>query len=119
MESAPTPTLTPEEDRVFRDAYARWLPHAEALLAGDLDSGAEDGDAAYRDFLDDDDDQPSAGSIKDRILDLLADGPMALRDVRKRMPDVAPGSINNVMGDLHQAGHVEPAGSRGTYQLVN
>jgi hypothetical protein len=118
MESAPTPTLTPEEDRVFRDAYARWLPHAEALLAGDLDSGAEDGDAAYRDFLDDDD-EPSAGSIKDRILDLLADGPMALRDVRKRMPDVAPGSINNVMGDLHQAGHVEPAGSRGTYQLVN
>lgn len=122
MESAPIPRLTPEEDRVFQESYAGWLDHAEALLAGEDEEGGSGsehaGYEAARDF-DEDDDQPSAGSIKDRILDLLADGPMALRDVRKRMPDVAPGSINNVMGDLHQAGHVEPAGSRGTYQLVN
>jgi DNA-binding transcriptional ArsR family regulator len=122
-ESAPIPGLTPEEDRVFQEAYATWLDHAEALLAGD--DGEEGGsgseyagyEAAARD-LDDEDDQPSAGSIKDRILDLLVDGPMALRDVRKRMEDVAPGSVNNAMTALREAGHVEPAGSRGTYQLT-
>jgi hypothetical protein len=122
-ESAPIPGLTPEEHKVFQDAYAKWLPHAELLLAGDDSEEGGSGveyagyEAAGRD-LDDEDDQPSTGSIKDRILDLLVDGPMALRDVRKRMEDVAPGSVNNAMTALREAGHVEPAGSRGTYQLT-
>jgi hypothetical protein len=120
-ESAPIPTLTPEEHKVFQEAYAKWLPHAELLLAGEDEEGGSEyagyaGDA--RDLLEDEDDQPSSGSIKDRILDLLADGPMALRDVRKRMEDVAPGSVNNAMAELREACAVTPV-NRGTYQLAN
>lgn len=123
MESAPIPGLTPEEHKVFQDSYAHWLEHAEALLAGDDGTEGSTDSAAYtaeaRDMLaDDEDDQPSTGSIKDRILDALAAGPLALKDVRKRMPDVAPGSVNNAMVELHNAGHVT-AISRGTYQLAN
>jgi hypothetical protein len=122
MESAPIPRLTPEEDRIFQESYARWLEHAEQLLAGD-DSEDTQGGYEYDPraaTLDDEDDQPSAGSIKDRILDLLADGrPWTLKDVRHRLDDVAPGSVNNAMTELREAGHVQPAGSRGTYQLTN
>ena len=124
MESAPIPRLTPEEDRVFQESYAKWLEHAEQLLAGEDTEGASGGmtyspaiAASLQD--DDEDDQPSAGSIKDRILDLLTAGPMALKDVRHRLTDVAPGSVNNAMTELREAGHVEPAGRRGTYQLTN
>jgi hypothetical protein len=124
MESAPIPRLSPEEDRVFQESYAKWLAHAEMLLAGE--DGEENGteyaeyQADARDLLaDDEDDQPSTGSIKDRILDLLTGGPMALKDVRQRLNDVAPGSVNNAMTELREAGHVEPAGHRGTYQLTN
>ena len=118
MESAPMPRLSPEEDRVFQESYARWLDYAEALLAGDDGEGGGEG-AEYSGYIDDEGDEPSSGSIKDRILDLLVDGPMALADVRRRMPEVAAGSVNNAMGELRQAGHVTPAGSRGTYQLAN
>ncbi|MFF7335432.1 hypothetical protein [Streptomyces sp. NPDC008150] len=114
MEAKPMTVLTPEEDQVFQDAYARWLPHAEALLAGDTDDEPDYETAG----LDDEDDEPTPGSIKDRILDLLADGPQALKDIRHRMPDVAPGSVNNAMAELNQAGHVTPV-NRGTYQLAN
>ncbi|MFF1298159.1 MULTISPECIES: hypothetical protein [unclassified Streptomyces] len=121
MESAPIPRLSPEEDRVFQESYARWLPYAEALLAGeDEDGQTGEYTADIRSLLDDDEDndQPSTGSIKERILDALAGGPMALKDVRKKMPDVAPGSVNNVMQELREAGHVAPV-SRGIYQLTS
>ncbi|MFF0009602.1 hypothetical protein ACFYQT_40110 [Streptomyces tibetensis] len=124
MESAPVPRLTPEEDRVFQEAYAKWLAHAEALLAGEDEEGGSTEYSSYqgdgRDMLaDDEDDQPPTGTIKDRILDLLADGPTALKDIRRQMPDVAPGSVNNAMTELREAGHVQPAGNRGVYQLTN
>ncbi|MDX2658249.1 hypothetical protein PV402_39375 [Streptomyces scabiei] len=124
LESAPMPTLTPEEHRVFQDAYAKWLPLAEALLAGDDEEGDSPDysghEADGRDMLaDDEDDQPPPATIKARILDALADGPLALKDVRKRMPDAAAGSVNNAMVELREAGHVTPAGARGTYQLAN
>jgi hypothetical protein len=114
LESAPIPRLTPEEDRVFQESYAKWLPHAEALLAGD-DAENEDGSStgysenALRSLAaaDDEDDQPSTGTIKDRIRDLLAGGPMALKDVRQQMPDVAPGSVNNAMQELQR---ISPTG---------
>ncbi|WP_031183044.1 hypothetical protein, partial [Streptomyces seoulensis] len=121
MESAPIPRLTPDEDRVFQESYARWLDHAEALLAGECDDDTpETGQQASNTqvVLDDEDDQPSAGSIKDRILDLLTDGPMALKDVRRHLSDVAAGSVNNAMAELRDAGHVT-AISRGTYQLTD
>lgn len=121
-ESAPIPGFTTDEDCIFKDAYARWLPYAEALLAGDdgeNDTGGEYA-ADVRDMLaDDEDDQPSVGSIKDRILDLLTGGPMALKDIRRRLDDVAPGSVNNAMAELHNTdGRVTPV-SRGIYQLTN
>ena len=130
MESAPIPRLTPDEDLVFQTAYAKWLAFAEALLTdGDTPEGIEQAgtaaQAAAKEQLvalgihdEDDDDQPSTGSIKDRILDLLTDGPMALKDVRKRLDDVAPGSVNNAMAELHNTdGLVQPV-SRGIYQLT-
>ena len=122
MESAPIPRLTPEEDAVFQASYAKWLEYAEQLLAGEDAEGTSGGAAhapaavAYLD--DEDDDQPSTGSIKDRILDVLADGqPWALKDVRHRLADVTPGSVNNAMAELRETGHVT-AVSRGTYQIT-
>ncbi|MCL8016859.1 hypothetical protein [Streptomyces sp. AS02] len=131
MESRPIPRLTPEEDLIFQTAYAKWLAFAEALLTGGdteqgINNAANAAQTAAKQELtrlgihdDEDDDQPSTGSIKDRILDLLAGGPMALKDVRRRLDDVAPGSVNNAMTDLREAGHVIPAGGRGIYQLAN
>jgi hypothetical protein len=128
MESSPIPWLTEQEAIIFQLSYQRWIAFAEALLAGEgEDEGISNAVSAEQTARkenplwpdDEDDDQPSAGSIKDRILDLLADGPLALKDVRHKMPDVAPGSVNNAMTELRQAGHVTPAGSRGTYQLAN
>ncbi|MFF1358765.1 hypothetical protein [Streptomyces sp. NPDC058297] len=123
MESAPIPRLSPEEDAVFQASYAKWLDYAEQLLAGD-DELSSDETAMARELSgvdsdDEDDDQPSVGTIKDRILDLLADGqPWALKDVRARLSDVAPTSVNNVMVELHHAGSVTPV-RRGTYQITN
>ncbi|CAL9667256.1 hypothetical protein SUDANB145_07223 (plasmid) [Streptomyces sp. enrichment culture] len=133
MESAPIPRLTPEEDLLFQTAYVKWLAFAEALLAGGdttegIDNAADAAQAAAKEELarlgirseedDEDDEQPSAGTIKDRILDLLASGPMAIRDIRAKLSDVAPGSVNNAITDLREAGHVEPAGRRGVYQIT-
>lgn len=118
-ESAPIPTLTPAEHDIFTRGYAKWLPHAEQLLAG---PDEESSSTAYAeqavDPLADDDGQPSAASIKDRILTVLANGqPWALKDVRKRLDDVAPGSVNNAMAELRVEGTVT-ALSRGTYQIT-
>lgn len=117
-ESAPIPVLTAPEHDIFTRAYAKWLPHAEALLAGDEGDGADDQAYAEQDLLADDQDAVSGASIKQRILALLAHGPMALRDVRAKMPDVAAGSVNNAMTSLRESGHVTPAGNRGIYQLA-
>ncbi|MFM9373256.1 hypothetical protein [Streptomyces sp. Da 82-17] len=131
MESAPIPRLSPEEDVVFQTSYARWLAFAEELLAGGdtaegIDAAVDAEQAVAKEQLarlgihdaDEEDEQPSAGTIKDRILDLLADGqPWKLRDVRARLDDVSPASVNNAMAELHHAGHVTPI-SRGTYQIA-
>lgn len=131
MESAAIPRLTPDEDLIFQTAYAKWLAFAEALLTdGETPEGIDAAGAAAQtaakeqlatlgihDDEDEDDDQPATGSIKDRILDALADGPLALKDVRKRLDDVAAGSVNNAMAELHHDGLVQPV-SRGVYQLT-
>ncbi|GAA3154650.1 hypothetical protein ACFQ0X_43690 [Streptomyces rectiviolaceus] len=125
MESRPMPRLEGEEHRVFQESYARWLDQAEQLLAGEGEEGgsgeytaAEAAEARELMDTDEDDDAPSVGNIKDRILDVLADGPMALKDVRRRLPGVAPGSVNNAMGELHNDdGLVRPV-SRGVYEIV-
>lgn len=135
MESRPIPRLTPEEDAVFQMSYAKWLAFAEELLAGGdtaegIDNAADAAQTVAKDELarlgidldedDEDDDEPSTGTIKDRILDLLADGQIwALKDVRHRLHDVAAGSVNNAMGELHDEGAVAPGGRRGTYRIAN
>lgn len=117
-ESAPIPTLTPAEHDIFTRAYAKWLPHAELLLAGPEEDPAATAREQVVDPLAEDDAQTSTASIKDRILAVLADGqPWALRDVRQRLADVTPGSVNNAMAELRENGHVTPV-SRGTYQLT-
>ncbi|MFD9564378.1 hypothetical protein [Streptomyces sp. NPDC059994] len=129
MESAPIPRLTPEEDAVFQQSYQRWLAFAEALLAGEGEEDIDNAVEALTDVAteqlaalradDEDDDAPSAGTIKDRILDLLSDGqPWPLKDVRKHLDDMSPASVNNAMAELRGDGHVT-AVSRGTYQIVN
>lgn len=119
MESRPIPRLTPEEDAVFQKSYAKWLAFAEQLLAGDDEPASED-TATARELIgvdDEDDDEPSAGTIKDRILGVLADGePRPLKDVRKHI-DAAPASVNNAMAELREAGIVQVV-SRGTYQIT-
>ncbi|MFH9425944.1 hypothetical protein, partial [Streptomyces sp. NPDC017529] len=129
MESRPIPVLTPEEDVVFRTAYARWLAFAETLLAGEdsaegIDAAVDAEQTVAKDQLaqlgihdDEDDEQPSSGTIKDRILDLLADGqPWAIRDIRRALDGVSPASVNNAVGELHQAERLI-ALRRGTYQI--
>jgi hypothetical protein len=87
MESAPIPRLTPDEDLIFQTAYAKWLAFAETLLAeGDTAEGIAQAGTTYRPPPRSSS-PPSAsttrtktttsrpGSIKDRILDLLADRP--------------------------------------------
>jgi hypothetical protein len=131
MESRPVPHLTEQEAIVFGLSYQRWLAFAEALLAGeDSEEGVSDALNAEREVVDgqrhlwennDDEDEgaPSAGTIKDRILDLLADGqPWPLKDVRKHLDDVSPASVNNAMAELRGEDRVT-AVSRGTYQIVN
>ena len=129
MESRPVPHLTEQETIVFGLSYQRWLAFAEALLAGEGEEGVDNAVAAEQAVVgvqshllqddDEDDDAPSGGTIKDRILDLLSDGqPWPLKDVRKRLDDMSPASVNNAMAELRGEGHVT-AVSRGTYQIVN
>lgn len=54
-------------------------------------------------------------NLEKKILDLLADGPMSLKEVRGALPDVAAGSVSNTMTNLRDKGMVEPL-SRGVYQ---
>ncbi|WP_039942968.1 hypothetical protein [Streptomyces himastatinicus] len=128
MESHDIPWLTEQEVIVFGVSYQRWLAFAEALLAGEGEEGIQEAVDAHQGVVkeqsaflgdDEDDDQPSASSIKDRILDVLANGPMALKDVRKRLADeFAAGSVNNAMGELHNIDGLVTVVSRGVYQLT-
>lgn len=131
MESRPIPTLSAEEDLVFQTAYERWLAFAEALLTGDdsaegIDNAVEAEQTVAKGQLaalgiddEDEDDQPSSGNIKERILDLLADGrPWTLKEVRSRLADVAPRSVSNAMAELHRHDGLVAPVSHGTYQLT-
>jgi DNA segregation ATPase FtsK/SpoIIIE-like protein len=117
----PPVTLTPEEIAVAGAAYAnRTNREALASIAQNLPATATAADSA----------EPGAGpalpftpptaktTLKDRVLELLADGPMAIKAIRAALPDVAPGSVNNTIGQLHDLGLVIPV-SRGTYKLAD
>ncbi|MER6364455.1 hypothetical protein [Kitasatospora sp. NPDC001527] len=60
----------------------------------------------------------SGPTLRERILDLLADGPRSLKQLRDVLcPEYVPGSVNTEVGELKREGWVEPVG-RGVYQLV-
>ncbi|GAA2639837.1 hypothetical protein [Streptomyces axinellae] len=126
-ESAPIPGLTPEEDRIFQQAYAEALPAAERLLAGEDPYADDDQD----DDGDDGGNQPKKAkkpslpprsappapprNLADRVLDALADGPRRTREIRTQVgvgqPDgPASGSVDNTLSKLAEAGRVVKAG---------
>lgn len=124
-ESAPIPTLTPQEHRVFQESYAQWLPYAESLLAGedtDTDETGEDPYTGDTDYLAPDTTPttptPGGTTVRDRILAVLTGGPLHIKDIRARLADVSPGTVNNVIGQLREEGEVQGV-SRGVYQLPN
>lgn len=122
----PPVTLTPEEIAVAGEAYEqRDNPgYFESLLlqvASTEDGGfsipsmtatsVSAGPAAGAPAL-------KVSTLKDQILEVLADGPKSLKDVRAALPDVAAGSISNAMTALREEGEVEPV-SRGVYKLAD
>lgn len=127
-ESAPIPILTPEEDRIFKDAYAKALEYAELLLSGEdpKDIGHGDftvGEVAEAEALigdDEDDDGLPVHVIKHLILELLADGQdWEIRTIRNRIKDANPLLVNTAIGELqNEDRRIEFAGRRGTYRLT-
>lgn len=61
---------------------------------------------------------PKAPTLRDKVLELLADGPKSLKETRAALPDFAANSISNTMTALREEGLVEPV-SRGVYQLAD
>lgn len=61
---------------------------------------------------------PKAPTLRDKVLELLADGPKSLKEARAALPDFAANSISNTMTALREEGLVEPV-SRGVYQLAD
>lgn len=116
-EAAPIPLLTPEEHTVFQQAYAYWLEHAEQLLAGEDTDDDGESPADVDPYAAEPASGPAAdGKVADRILAVLTGGPLALKDIRGRLADVATGTVNNVIGQLRDRGEVL-AVSRGVYRL--
>lgn len=56
--------------------------------------------------------------LRDKILDLLADGPKSLKDLRAALPDVSSTSVSNAITGLRGKGRVAPV-SRGVWQLAD
>lgn len=124
-ESTPIPVLTPEEDGIFKDAYAKALEYAELLLAGEDPKNIGHGDftagEVAEDFTgDDEDDGLPVPVIKHLILDLLADGEIwEISTIRHRIKDANPLLINTAVGELQNDDQqIEFAGRRGAYRLV-
>ncbi|MFI1386663.1 hypothetical protein [Embleya sp. NPDC020886] len=120
-ESAPIPTLTPEEHDIFRAAYAEALPWAEALLAGETGDDADPNEGsgnAPRGSRASESRRTTArpATLQDRILALLKDGPMAVKTLRDAL-DATPTSVSNALTGLRDTGAVEPV-SRGVWQLA-
>ncbi|MEV6080985.1 hypothetical protein AB0L80_38690 [Streptomyces sp. NPDC052069] len=142
MESAPVPTLTPEETKIFQEAYETALPYAEKLMTGGAGRTAaslsdDDNDGDHGDDYDGEDDgeerprhtapqtpaAPAAAPpvLADLVLAALADGPRRTRDIRHAVgvgtPDgPASGSVDNTLSKLHDQGLVTRPG-HGTWAL--
>jgi len=143
-ESAPIPGFTPEEDAIFRQAYAEALPLAQALLEGDDGSS---GAGELDEFGDGDGGggggrrkakgkskprlsrsnarsaalpPPPPQALPERILGVLAlaEGQqMKIKDIRAALPDTNPTSVGNALTALRGQGLVAPV-SNGIWQLT-
>ncbi|MGW4651326.1 hypothetical protein [Kitasatospora sp. NPDC004289] len=58
-----------------------------------------------------------APSLPDRVYELLADGPMSMKDLRAALPDVESASVNNAASALRDKGLAEPV-SRGVWRRI-
>ena len=125
-ESAPIPGLTPQEDKVFKEAYAVALEAAERLLAGEDpygdDEDQDDEDGGRKKSRKAGKGRPVRSSVPaaprtlaDRILTALADGPRRTREIRTAVgvgeaDGPASGSVDNALSRLSETGHVVRAG---------
>ncbi|TGB06549.1 hypothetical protein [Streptomyces sp. MZ04] len=130
-ESAPIPVLTPEEDRVFKEAYAKALEYAELLLSGANPKNIGHGDftadevaeaqALIGEDEDEDGDDLPVHVIKHLVLELLADGQdWEIRTIRARIKGANPLLVNTAVGELQNDDKkIEFAGRRGAYRLAS
>lgn len=56
--------------------------------------------------------------LQDRLLDLLADGPKSLKELREALPEFQPSSISNACSQLKAKGLAKPL-KRGTWQRAD
>lgn len=129
-ESAPIPQLTPEEDEIFRAAYAQALPAAEQLLEGTADDEEE------HEHLADKTEKPKRraeavkvptpkAALADRVLKVLRaeGGPLRTRDIRSALGvgtegGPAAGSVDNALSKLFDAGEAVRVG-HGTWAALD
>ncbi|MDV9191585.1 hypothetical protein R6L23_25830 [Streptomyces sp. SR27] len=124
-ESAPIPQLTPAEADIFQRAYAAALAAAERFLAGEEATKTEGGEEGEERPA-----KATAGpvlpsmprTLRDRILDALADGPRRSRDIRAAVGVGSPdgpssGSVDNTLTKLKEEGLLMQP-SRGEWALV-
>src|SRR5690606_32817860 len=110
LEAAPSPDLTAEEAEVFHEAYTEGLHHAQRLLAGTqstddtVDSGEDEAGDAWRSALPAPPKKKRRATLRDRVLALLGDSPMALADIVAELPDASERSISNALSELVREG---------------
>ncbi|MDG5807899.1 hypothetical protein P9869_35685 [Streptomyces ossamyceticus] len=123
------PGFTPEEDRIFKAAYAQALADAERFLAGEDDEDDEDDEGGTRRRKKTK--KPTTPSpttaaprtLRDKILDALADGAVhRTKDIRHAVGvgtegGPAAGSVDNTLGRLAEEREVFSPG-HGKWQLV-
>ncbi|MEZ3182954.1 type IV secretory system conjugative DNA transfer family protein [Streptomyces pimonensis] len=119
MESAPPVSFTPQEEDVFRRAYAEGLDLAVELLTGETAdrataaAEARPGPAAPASRV------PAppapARNLRDDVLAVLAGGPLRTREIRQKVGvgtegGPASGSVDNTLSKLQEAGLVVRVG---------
>ncbi|MFE0824177.1 hypothetical protein [Streptomyces sp. NPDC058847] len=122
MESAPLVDFTPAEADVFRRAYDEALLMAVALLdgwdgKGEMPGGTATSEAAGTTAAPSRVPAPPAPvrSLRDDVLDALADGPLRTREIRQAVGvgtegGPASGSVDNTLSKLAEAGLVSRVG---------
>jgi hypothetical protein len=119
----PPVTLTPEEIAVAGEAYEQrdnpaYFEDLLLMVASSEDGGFTIPSMTATSVSASNAPSPKAPALRDKILDVLTEGPKSLKEVRAALPDFAPNSISNAMTALREDGEVEPV-SRGVYKLAD